>query len=117
VPVRVCGSCAKEWACWRDFILDPDLRLLGLQSVPDLVDGDLLVFDHCCGTSVSVFLRRLRPSFPDIEECDDPPGQAVIQGCPRSCQSLEEFVACDIPCTRARDRRLVRMILKLRHPS
>jgi hypothetical protein len=72
-PFRVCGSCAKGWACWRDFILDPDLRLLGLQLVLDLADGNLLVFDHCCGTSISVFVKRLRPLFTEIEDCDDPP--------------------------------------------
>lgn len=95
-------------------MLDPELRLLGLQAVPSQPDANVLVFDHCCGTSISLLVRRVRHLLPNAEEETLPPVQLGLEECRRHCQELEDFVACERPCPKARDRRLVQVILQLR---
>jgi len=113
-PFRLCGSCQRVWATWRDFVLDPDIRLLGLQAVPSAPDANLLVFDHCCGTSISLLVRRIRHLLPALDEEPLPPATLGYEDCRRHCQQLEDFVACERPCAKARDRYLVQAILRLR---
>jgi hypothetical protein len=113
-PFRLCGSCLREWASWNDFVIDPELRLLGLQAVPNLPDGNLLVFDHACGTSISLLVRRVRPHLPDLEEEALPPARVDLEECRRHCPELEELAACVRPCVKARDRRIVQAILRLK---
>jgi hypothetical protein len=113
-PYRTCGCCGKQWTTWRDFVSDSELRLLGLQMVPNLPDGTLLVFDHCCGTSISLFARRLRSFLPQLDDELDPPDQLGYEECKDRCPELEDLLACDRACARARDRRLVQVILELR---
>jgi hypothetical protein len=104
---RSCGMCRKQWPTRQDFISDPELRLLGLQAVPDFPDANLLVFEHECGTSVSVLASRLRDLVPDAEA--DDPSLPLLQGtesCSGFCNRLESLEACDRRCRNARDRRL-----------
>ena len=68
VTFCVCGRCHRQWTVWREFILDPEVRLLGLQHVQNLPDGNLLVFDHSCGTSISILARQLRSFLPEPSE-------------------------------------------------
>ena len=99
--------CRKQWATRQDFISDPELRLLGLQAVPNFPDANLLVFEHECGTSVSVLASRLRDLIPDPEP--DDPSLPLLQGtesCRGYCNRLEELEVCDQRCSNARDRRL-----------
>jgi len=117
VPFRLCGCCRQAWATWQDFVLDPELRLLGLQAVPSEPDGNVLVFDHCCGTSISLLVRCVRPHLPGVDEEALTPVRLGYDECRRHCQQLEDFVACDRPCPKARDRRIVQAILQLRREA
>ena len=113
-PFRHCGSCLREWASWHDFVVDPEIRLLGLQAVPNLPDGNLLVFDHACGTSISLPVRRVRRHLPVQEEEEPPPVTLGLQECRRHCPDLDDLVVCERPCPKARDRRIVQRILRLK---
>jgi hypothetical protein len=112
-PFRSCGSCGRLWQGWEEFVLDPELRLLGLQAVPDRLDASVLVFEHRCGSSVSVLTRRLRHLLPDAPAGDWPSLRGTEQ-CPGHCLSLEDLAACDRPCSNARDRDLIKVVQRLR---
>jgi hypothetical protein len=43
------------------------VRLLGFQSVVANPDINLLVFEHSCGSTVSILSRRLRHLLPELE--------------------------------------------------
>lgn len=113
-PFRLCGSCLREWASWHEFVVDPEIRLLGLQAVPHLPDGNLLVFDHSCGTSISLPVRRVRCHLPDQEEVPPRPIELGLRECRRYCPDLDDLAACDRPCPKARDRGIVQLILRLK---
>ncbi len=105
-PFRTCGSCQRPWRDWREFVLDPGLRLLGLQVIPDMAEANLLVFEHACGTSLSVLVSRLRPYLSDAVEGAKLPSLFGSEACQQHCRTLEDLEVCDRPCVNARDRRL-----------
>jgi hypothetical protein len=113
-PFRACGSCGKEWANWEDLILDPRLRLLGFQVDVRYPDANLLVFEHRCGSSVSVLASRLRPFFREIEKDSGLPSLYGTHTCNKYCSQIENLVACDRRCANARDRHMIQLLLKMK---
>ena len=113
-PFQKCGSCGKAWQHWRDFILDPGVRLLGFQAVSTLPDANLIVFEHRCGSTVSVLAKRLRPFFPAI--ANEPPLPALFdsESCNHYCRSMENLEICDRPCANARDRHMIHLLLRMK---
>ena len=114
VPFSTCGMCKRTWRGPEDLLPDPDLRLLGLQSYAKTPDTNLVVFEHRCGSTVSVLAKRLRHLLP-LEECvTDAEVLFDTETCRGYCRTLEDFRSCDRPCANARDRRLLRLLLELR---
>ncbi len=121
-PFRVCGSCNKEWVSWRDFVSDPEVKLLGLQIVPGTPgepDANVVVFDHRCGTSISIYARHLRHhlSDPAPAEYADPPTHLDYRACTLRCPKPEDVARCDRPCPKARERHLIQWILAIKKES
>lgn len=106
---KVCGACRAQWPSWEAFIGDADVRLLGLQAVLGLADASLLVFEHRCGSSVSVLTRRLRHLLP-LDGSEAWPSLRFTEQCPGHCYSLPDHLQCDQHCLHARDRRLLALI-------
>jgi hypothetical protein len=110
---KVCGACRRGWATWDDFVADPQVRLLGLQAVEHVPDASLLVFEHGCGSSVSVLVNRLQDLLPEHPAA----GWPSLRGgelCRRHCFSLEDHAPCDRRCSHVRDRDLLRLVEELK---
>src|SRR5271157_460536 len=107
---QVCGACKQEWATWDGFIQDPAVRLLGLQSLAAEADCNLLVFEHRCGSSISVLARRLRHLIPELEVEGPLPVLFGTTECRRHCRFLADLEACDARCGNVRDRTLILLV-------
>jgi hypothetical protein len=111
---QTCGSCKRVWSTWDSFVLDPAVRLLGLQFVIDNPDFNVLVFEHRCGSSISILTPRLRHLLPEPGP-DDPSARLLgTDQCRRHCRSLEDLEACDAPCSSARDRKLILLVQRMK---
>ncbi len=108
---RACGACGQRWLTPERFLDDPRLRVVGLQVAPHAPEANLLVFEHGCGSSVSVLTHRLRSCLADAPRGDAVDDLYDAPECNRLCRRLEEWAACDRPCVNARDRRLLQVIL------
>ena len=115
-PFATCGSCAHAWPTWDDFVRDSQLRLLGFQGTLGHPDTNLLVFEHRCGSSVSVLTKRLRHLLPDHPARHWPSLLGTIE-CPGHCLSLADLEACDRPCSNARDRDLIKLVQGIKRGS
>ena len=107
---KTCGSCRFTWTNWRSFVFDPAVRLIGLQAIPGMPDANLLVFEHRCGSSVSVLTSKLRHLLGAEQETGE---RSLLYGtdtCSGHCRVLEDLSSCDKPCVNARDRRLAILI-------
>ena len=103
---KVCGSCGRLWDTWDAFVTDPEVRLLGLQSIAAVPEATLLVFEHFCGSSVSVLTRRLHHLVPDHPAAQWPSLRGTEE-CPGLCLSLAERDPCDRHCRHARNREIL----------
>jgi hypothetical protein len=110
LPFKECGSCRHTWADWQSFIADPAVRLLGLQAIPGLPDSNLLVFEHRCGSSVSVLALKLRHLLPPADQAVARPVLFGTDTCSGHCRVIENLATCNQPCANARDRRLAVLI-------
>jgi len=107
-PFQVCGACKGAWPTWEAFVVDPAVRLIGLQSVVTNVDINLLIFEHTCGSSISILARRVRHLLPPT---DGPlPRLMGSAQCRGHCLRLDDLAACDAPCSNARDRDLILLV-------
>jgi hypothetical protein len=114
IPFRSCGACGRAWPDWREFVVDKELRLLGFQAHVQAPESNLLVFEHRCGSSVSVLAKRLRHLLPPDDPGDPGPILYDTEACNGFCRTTEDLSACDRPCANARDRRLIRLLLNMR---
>ncbi len=116
-PFQICGACKAAWSTWDSFVLDPAVRLLGFQSDIAHPDVNLLVFEHRCGSSISILTRRLRYLLPEPEPAA-PLSRLLGTGqCRGHCLRLEDLEACDAPCSNARDRELILLVRRMRHAA
>jgi hypothetical protein len=113
-PFQICGSCKRAWATWDSFVLDPAVRLLGLQSEIALPDVNLLVFEHGCGSSISILSRRLRHLLPEPQPGDPTVRLMGTAQCREHCLHLKDLEACDAPCSNARDRKLILLVQRMK---
>ena len=113
---KMCGSCGRLWSSWDEFVNDAQLRLLGLQAVVAVPEASALVFEHRCGSSVSVLTGRLHNLLPDHPAAGWPSLRGSVE-CARHCLSLEDRSSCDLRCRHARDRDLLGVIAAIRAGS
>jgi hypothetical protein len=114
IPFQVCGACRRPWPAWDDFVRDPAVRLLGLQSSSTAPDFNLLVFEHGCGGSISILCKRLRQLLPKPEPGEPPARLLGTEQCRGHCRLLEDLEACDAPCGSARDRKLILLVQRVK---
>lgn len=111
---QICGSCRLSWATWEAFVLDPAVRLLGLQAVIANPDLNLLVFEHRCGSSISILARRLRHLLPGPAEGRPTTSLFATGQCHGHCRFLEDLEVCDSPCVNAHDRKLILLVNQMK---
>jgi hypothetical protein len=111
---QTCGSCKRAWPTWDSFVLDPAVRLLGFQSLVANPDFNALVFEHRCGSSISILTPRLRHLLPEPEPGDPTDSLRGTDPCRGHCRFLEDLEACDAPCRNARDRKLILLIQRMK---
>jgi len=113
-PFRTCGSCKKRWTDWQHFLHDSGVRLLGLQASPQLTAANLLVFEHRCGSTISILASRLRHLLPASTDGQSVPRYYGSDVCRDHCTRLEDLEACDRPCANAVDRRLIQLLIEMK---
>jgi hypothetical protein len=116
-PFRICGACKYAWPTWDGFVQDRAVRFLGLQSVAVEPDCNLFVFEHSCGSSVSVLARRLRHLLPETESDGPRPFLFGDRECRGHCQVPSDLEMCDAPCGNVRDRTLILLIQCLKQAA
>jgi hypothetical protein len=113
-PFKTCGSCRRSWEHWQDFVLDPGVRILGFQAIENLPDANLVVFEHRCGSSISLLAKKLRHLLDEHADRERLPILFGSDTCRKHCRLIEDLEACDRPCANSRDRRLIQLLLKMR---
>ncbi len=90
------------------------MRLLGLQALVGLPDANVLIFEHGCGSSVSILTHRLRYLLHEPGPGDARSRLLGTEQCRGHCLVLGDLEACDRPCSNARDRGLIRLVQRMK---
>jgi len=109
-PVRSCGSCGHQWQAWPDFLQDPRVRILGIQVVPNMPEANLLVFEHSCGSSISVLASKLRHLLEGPTPTPHAPCLYGTEACGQECRRIENLNHCSRHCRNSVDRQLAILI-------
>jgi hypothetical protein len=91
--------------------------LLGLQVQTTNPDFNVLIFEHHCGSSISILTPRLRHLLPEPELAEPPALLMGTEQCRGHCRSLADLEACEAPCSNARDRTLILLIQLLKNEA
>lgn len=113
-PFRICRSCGARWATLLAFLEDATVRVVGLQVAGHVPDANILIFEHVCGSTVSVRASRLRFLLADPQDGAGRPTLFGSELCRGFCRSLDDFSTCDRSCANARDRRVLQIVLRIK---
>lgn len=69
----------------------------------------MLIFEHRCGSTVSVLTNRLRHLLPDDSDTDLPSLRGTEE-CALHCFSLADHTKCDRPCSHRHDRDILALV-------
>jgi hypothetical protein len=111
---KTCGFCRHQWPDWEQFIFDPGIKPLGLQAITSMPDANLFMFEHRCGSTVTIRAKLLRHLLPEPES---DPGLLLLfekDHCEGHCRFVSDLESCSQPCANARDRRLLLWLLDLK---
>jgi len=114
---QICGACKHAWSTLGSFILDPANRLLGLQVLITNPDFNVLVFEHRCGSSISILTPRLRHLLPDPQPDEALASLLCAEQCIGRCRLLEHMEECDAPCGIALDYKLIPLIQRMKREA
>jgi len=107
VSFKICSRCGFVWTGRAPFLGDPTLHLIGYQVHFEELSAGLFLFNHNCGTTLSV---------PAIEFQDLYAGPMFTErltgteGCQESCLHDDDLRPCPAKCECAYVREVLQVI-------
>ena len=106
---KKCSLCDETWDNYSTFLSDPTIHIIGYQvSFENLVAG-LLLFNHSCGTTLSLEVG-------DFKILQDGPiyteRATGSKECPGHCQHEKDLDPCPAKCECAYVRDIIQVIKK-----
>ena len=104
---KICPKCSEIWNSRSDFLADTTLELIGYQSHFKLLTLGLLLFNHSCGTTLSIFADEFKDLY------DGPTFKDRLTGtktCPGYCLNTSELRPCPNQCECAYVREIVQRV-------
>ena len=107
VSFKKCSVCKKVWVTRDDFLYDTEVSIVGYQVHFDELTEGLFLFNHSCGSTISLMAGAFRDLY------DGPMFQARMTGsddCPGYCISKSELRPCPAKCECAYVREIIQLI-------
>lgn len=103
--------CKKSWETRDDFLADNEVELAGYQVDFIDVNEGYYLFNHStrgCGTSIAVLVGSMLDLY-DGPVYEDSKFESA--DCEGHCLNVNDFDKCDLPCSNARAREIMGVIL------
>lgn len=107
VSFKICSLCGFVWRGRTSFLSDPSLHLVGYQVHFEELSAGLFLFNHSCGTTLSVQAKE----FQDL--CGGPMFSERLTGteeCQGSCLHEDDLRPCPAKCECAYVREVLQVI-------
>jgi hypothetical protein len=105
---KVCSMCKFDWQNELSFLRDAGVSYYGYQVFTEKLEEGLFLFEHACGTTLSVFVE----SFLDLY--NGPVYEKSLMGtkeCPGYCLDEKETRLCVNECNCAHVRHIMQKLL------
>ena len=107
VSFKKCSVCKKVWITRDDFLYDTEVSIVGYQVHFDELTEGLFLFNHSCGSTISLTAGAFRDLY------DGPMFQTRMTGsddCPGYCLTNSELRPCPVKCECAYVREIIQLI-------
>lgn len=108
---KECPSCRRKWSKYADFLADPAIHLIGYQVFFEDQSGGLFLFNHSCGTTLSIEVDSLQHLHDGPLYTENIIGSAR---CPGLCLARDVNTPCPEKCECASVRAILQRIRKWR---
>jgi hypothetical protein len=107
---KTCSSCYYPWVTRTDFLTDNDITLVGYQANFDELAAGLFLFNHGCGTTVSLPVSDFKNLY------KGPVFRERLTGtdeCPGYCLRKNKLDLCPAKCACAFVREIMQVIRQI----
>jgi hypothetical protein len=104
---KQCPSCRRTWDDYTEFLADPCLQLIGYQVFFEELSGGLFLFNHSCGTTLSITVETLQHLYDGPVYSERATG---TERCPGLCLIENETSPCPVKCECAYVRSIMQTI-------
>ena len=104
---KICPSCQLRWTTRDMFLQDPELEIIGYQANFGDLEMGLFLFNHCCGTTLSIWAK----DFIDLYHGPLFKKRATgSEECRGLCLDKDDLHSCPVHCECAYVREVVTLI-------
>ncbi len=104
---KICKKCGQEWKTRKQFLSDSDICLIGYQSHFDELELGILLFNHACKTTLSIYAKF----FKDLYDGEIfPQRKTGTDECPGFCLKKSNLSPCPQKCECAYIRDILQII-------
>jgi len=107
VAFKTCSQCGFVWRGRTSFLSDPTLNLIGYQVHFEELSAGLFLFNHNCGTTLSVQAKEFRDFYGGAIFTERLMGTEQCQG---SCLRQDDLRPCPEKCECAYVREVLQVI-------
>jgi hypothetical protein len=104
---KICPGCNYGWSSRTDFLIDPNVEIIGYQAdFRELIEG-LFLFNHSCGTTLAIRAKLF------IDLYNGPIFQQRLsdsEKCPGYCSIRDNFMSCELKCECAYVRETIQIV-------
>jgi len=104
---KECASCETTWLERRDFLEDPDIKVVGYQVHFEDLQTGLFLFNHHCGNTLALHAAQFTDLYkgPVFKVC-----KQNTDECPDYCLHEDELRPCPVRCECAFVRETLRIV-------
>ena len=95
VSFKICSRCGFVWTGRISFLSDPTLHLVGYQVHFEELSAGLFLFNHSCGTTLSVQAKEFQDLYSGPMFAERLTGTEECQG---SCLHEDDLRPCPAKC-------------------
>jgi hypothetical protein len=104
-----CAVCNSSWPDQKSLLTDPEISVIGYQTnFIDLKFG-LFLFNHSCGTTLSMQVRHFQNLYHGPIASKRATG---TEDCPKYCLYKDDMRPCSVDCECAYVREILQIIQK-----
>ncbi|MBU0909257.1 MAG: hypothetical protein KKA54_05745 [Proteobacteria bacterium] len=104
---KQCPACRTTWFDYTDFLADPCLQLIGYQALFENLTKGLFLFNHSCGTTMSITVEALQHLYSGPVYTERVIGS---KKCPGLCLVKKETGPCPAECDCAYVRSIMQIV-------